>query len=86
MNSNVIKETEDLKVKIKSEENMIKSITLTYEDGTTQVIEKGMAITLNQKENYELSLEMEMCNMSGADFLNVMYGVLQEAAQFIDID
>lgn len=82
----IIMENENMVVKNKPEEKMIKNITLTFEDGTTQQIDKGMVITLAPKEDDEMELHMECCNINGIDMENTMYGLLQAAAQFINLD
>jgi hypothetical protein len=64
----------------------IATVVLKFEDGTEQVIDKGMVISLAPKDGDEITMTVDCCNINGDSYQNIMYGMLQLASQTVEID
>lgn len=61
-------------------ENNVKNIVIKYDDGTEREISKGAIIEYNS-DGEKANLEFEFKDCGGNDLSNIIYGILQMAAQ-----
>ncbi len=59
------------------EERTVKDITLTYDDGTTEVIEKGLVTRFIEHDDGEVTASFDMVSISGKDLYMVVTAILQ---------
>ena len=65
--------------KMSKTENNVKNIVIKYDDGTEREIKKGAVIEYKtDEEKADLEFEFKGCN--GKDFVNIVYGVIEMAA------
>ncbi len=59
------------------EERSVKNITLTYEDGSTEVIEKGFVARFIEHEDGEATASFDLVSMGGKDLYMIVSAMLQ---------
>jgi hypothetical protein len=64
----------------------IDKVVLKFADGTEQVIDKGMVISLVPNGEDEVTMTIDCCNIDGDSYQNIMYGMLQLASKTIELE
>ncbi|WMI80918.1 hypothetical protein [Anaerotignum sp. MB30-C6] len=59
------------------EERTVKDITLTYDDGTTEVIEKGLVTRFTERDGENVTAEFDMVSIDGKDLYMVVMAMLR---------
>lgn len=60
------------------QEKTAKKITVTYDDGTTKEIERGLVFTISEPdENDNCQIEAEFVNIKGKEIYTVVFAVLE---------
>lgn len=62
------------------ESKEIEKIVIHFEDGTTKEVDEGMVVSLQEKEEDQLTINMECCHIGGTEYQNMMYGLLKLAS------
>ena len=62
--------------KVNKDSEGIEKITITYENGTTKNIDKGLVITID-KEDEEIYMNMEFLKIGGKELRTIMYGCVE---------
>lgn len=60
-----------------SEERTVKNITLTYEDGSTEVVEKGLVLSFTEHEDGNVTAGFNMLSITGKDLYMVVMAMMQ---------
>lgn len=60
-----------------SEEREVKRIVLEYNDGSTEIIEKGLATRFIEHENGEVTASFDMVSIGGQDLYMVVMAMLE---------
>ena len=68
------------------EEKVIKNVMVTYDDGTSKELEKGMIISTSELGNGEINVSMGMWNMSGKDAIECFASVIEVYARLGGFD
>lgn len=56
-------------------EKDIKNIVITYEDGTSRELDKGMVVSTEEVDD-ELNVSMAMCHMNGKEVIDYMESII----------
>lgn len=60
-----------------SEERSVKNITLTYDDGSTEVIEKGLVARFIEHDRGGATASFDLVSIGGKDLYMVVMAMLQ---------
>ncbi|WMI81929.1 hypothetical protein [Anaerotignum sp. MB30-C6] len=60
-----------------SEESTVKNITLTYDDGTTEIVAKGLVTRFIEHDDGETTASFDMVSIAGKDLYMVVTAMLQ---------
>lgn len=60
-----------------SEERTVRNITLTYEDGSTEVVEKGLVLSFTEHEDGNVKARFNMLSITGKDLYMVVMAMMQ---------
>ncbi len=60
-----------------SEERTVRNITLTYEDGSTEVVEKGLVLSFTEHEGGNVKARFNMLSITGKDLYMVVMAMMQ---------
>ena len=59
------------------EERSVKNITLTYDDGSTEVVEKGLVARFIEHNDGDSTAQFDLVSIAGKDLYMVIMAMLQ---------